>query len=81
MKDMLVGIVMAATLLGALGYPFVMSRGSSITGANVFTTGLSLVVFPLCVGYFTKFDFRAMVLAFSLLLLTLGVGFLAAMVL
>ena len=71
MKDLAVAVVMFAAFIGVFSYPLKMSRGS-IAGADVFTVLTCIVVFSICIGYFTKYNFVAMVVAFALQMATLA---------
>ena len=64
-KDLAVVVVMVAAFVAILSYPLRSSRGS-IAGANVLTSLLGVVVFSVCAGYFTRYEFVSMVLAFIL---------------
>ena len=63
LRDLAVAIVAVSAITASLSYP-VMLHQDRAGNTSVFTTVIGFVVFAICIGYFTDYDFAAMVMAF-----------------
>lgn len=63
LRDLAVAIVAVSALTASLSYPLMLYQDRA-ENVSVFTTLVGFIVFSVCIGYFTEFDFVAMVVAF-----------------